>query len=61
MSQVYNPEVGLIEEIERLAREARDVRRRIEQAGSPADQQVLQQQLTEIEESIQALQTRLPH
>jgi hypothetical protein len=61
MSQVYNPEAGLIQEIERLALEARDVHRRIDQAGSAADQQVLKQQLHEIEESIRTLQTRLPH
>ena len=61
MSQVYNPEAGLTAEIERLALEARDVRRRIDQAKSPADTQVLNRQLLEIEESITALQTRLPH
>jgi hypothetical protein len=60
MSQVYNTEVGLIEEIERLAREARDVRGRVEHARTPADRRVLNRQLVEIEERVQVLQARLP-
>ncbi len=61
MSQVYNPEAGLIEEIERLAIEARDIRRRIEHARGAGDKRVMNRQLQELEEEIRVLQTRLPH
>lgn len=61
MSQVYNPEAGLIEEIERLALEARDIRRRIESARTPQDRKVMNKQLQELEDEITNLQTRLPH
>ena len=61
MSQVYNPESAIIEEIERLALEARDVRRRIESARTPQDRKVMNRQLAELEEQISNLQNRLPH
>ena len=61
MSQVYNPEAGLIEEIERLAIEARDMRRRVGQARHADDKRVMGRQLHELEEEIRVLQTRLPH
>ena len=61
MSQVYNPESGVIEEIERLAIEARDLRRRVERASNPDDKRVMGQQVREMEEQIRALQERLPH
>ena len=61
MSQVYNPEAELMEDIERLAREARDIRQRVEWARTPQDKKVLNRQLQEIEEQITALQSRLPH
>jgi hypothetical protein len=59
MSQVYNPEAGFIAEIERLALEARDIRRRIESAHTPQDRRVMNRQLQEIEDRICHLQTRL--
>ncbi len=61
MSQVYNPEAELMQDIERLALEARDIRRRIESARTPQDRRVLNRQLHEIEEQITILQDRLPH
>ena len=61
MSQVYNPEAGLIEEIERLALEAKDFRRRIQYARHADDVRVMGQQLAEIERMIHVYQTRLPH
>lgn len=61
MSQVYNPEAALIEDIERLALEARDIRRRIESARTPQDRKVMNRQLQELEEQIRHLQSRLPH
>ena len=61
MSQVYNPEAGLIEVIERLALEARDIRRRMGNTRSEDDRRVMTQQIDEVEEEIRVLQTRLPH
>ena len=61
MSQVYNPEAGVIEEIERLAIEARDLRRREERAINPDDKRVMGRQVRELEEQIRVLQERLPH
>lgn len=61
MSQVYNPESGVIEEIERLAIEARDLRRRVERATNPDDKRVMGRQLVDKQEQIQMLQERLPH
>lgn len=61
MSQVYNPESEILESIERLSLEARDIRRRIEHARTPADRRVLNRQLQEIEEQVRSLQARLPN
>ncbi len=60
MSQVYNPESDLIEQIERLELEARDVLRKIEHSHSAQDKRVLNKQLHELEEQIKHLQARLP-
>jgi hypothetical protein len=60
MSQVYNPEADLMEEIERLEFNAREIRRRIEHARTPADKRVLNRQLQEIHDEIVHLQARLP-
>ena len=61
MSQVYNPEAGVIEEIERLANEARDLRRRVDRASNPDDKRVMSRQLQDKQDQIQMLQERLPH
>jgi hypothetical protein len=61
VSQVYNPESEILESIERLSLEARDIRRRIEHARTPADRRVLNRQLQEIEEQVRSLQARLPN
>lgn len=61
MSQVYNPEVEQIAEIERLELEARDARRRIEHVVNIADKRVLNRQLRELEEQVRFLQARLPY
>ncbi len=60
MSAVYNPEAETMAEIERLELEARDIRRRIEQAHKNEDKRVLGRQLKEIEEQIESLKKRLP-
>jgi predicted RNase H-like nuclease (RuvC/YqgF family) len=60
MSSVYNPESDLMAEIERLERESRDVRRRIEHARSEEDKRVLNRQLEELKQQIERLQARLP-
>ena len=61
MSQVYNPESDLMEEIERLELEARDLRRKIEHLINEQDKRVMNRQLNELEEQISRLQSRLPH
>ena len=60
MSSVYNPESELMAEIERLELETRDIRRRIEHARSEEDKRVLNRQLDELKQQIEALQIRLP-
>jgi predicted nuclease with TOPRIM domain len=61
MSQVYNPESDLMEEIERLELEARDLRRKIEHLVNEQDRRVMNRQLQELEEQVSRLQSRLPH
>ena len=60
MSQVYNPEVEVMAEIERLELEARDTRRRVERARDAEDKRVLNRLLKEVEDQIRYLRTRLP-
>ncbi len=60
MSTVYNPESEIIAQIERLELEAREVRKRIDQAAQKEDRRVLNQQLKELEEQIDLLRARLP-
>ena len=60
MSSVYNPEAVVMAEIERLELESRDVRRRVEHARSEEDKRVLNRQLAELKQQIEALQARLP-
>ncbi len=59
MSQVYNPEAYVMAEIERLALEARNIRRRIDSAHTVQDRRVMNRQLLEIEQEIGQLQSRL--
>ena len=61
MSQVYNPESDLMEQIERLELEARDLRRKIEHLVNEQDRRVMNRQLQELEEQVSRLQSRLPH
>jgi hypothetical protein len=60
MSAVYNPEADTMAAIERLEREARDMRRRLEWANNDEDRRVVTKQLTEIESDITRLQAQLP-
>jgi len=60
MSQVYNPEVEVMAEIERLELEARTIRRSIEHAHNAEDKRVLNRQLSELKEQIEHLRSRLP-
>jgi hypothetical protein len=60
MSAVYNPESEIIAEIERLELESRDIRRRVEHAHGAADKRVLNHQLEELKQQIEALRKRLP-
>lgn len=60
MSSVYNPESETIAEIERLELEARDIRRRLEQAKSEEDRSVLNRQHEELKNQVELLKARLP-
>jgi hypothetical protein len=60
MSTVYNPEADKVAEIERLELEARDLRRRMQQARTDDDKRVLGRQLKEIEQQIDILRAGLP-
>jgi hypothetical protein len=60
MSSVYNPEADVIEEIERLERDARDTRRRVEHVRLEVDKRVLNRQLQEMKDKIGFLRQRLP-
>jgi hypothetical protein len=60
MSTVYNPESQIMEEIERLECEAREVRRKLEHVRNEEDKRVLNRQLREIGEQVSLLQARLP-
>jgi uncharacterized protein (UPF0335 family) len=60
MSTVYNPEAQIIEEIERLELEARNIRRKIEHVSNESDKRVMNRQLKELSEVITLLQARLP-
>lgn len=60
MSSVYNPEADVMAEIERLELEARDIRRRVEHTRNEQDKQVLNRQLTEVEQQVENLRKRLP-
>jgi predicted nuclease with TOPRIM domain len=60
MSSVYNPETETIAQIERLELEAREVRRKVEQARSETDRHVLERQLRELEDEVERLRARLP-
>lgn len=52
-------ETEVVAQIERLALEARSIRRRIEHAQTPADKRVLNRQLAEIDDRILRLRTTL--
>jgi hypothetical protein len=60
MSTVYNPEAQIMEEIERLELEARNIRRKIEHVTNENDKRVMNRQLKELDEQITLLQARLP-
>ena len=60
MSTVYNPESQIIEEIERLESEARNIRRKIEHVSNESDKRVMNRQLKELSEEITLLQARIP-
>jgi hypothetical protein len=59
MSAVYNPEAETVAEMERLELEAKDLRRRIENARHEEDRRVLRRQLNEVKEEFALLQERL--
>lgn len=60
MSTIYNPEADVMAEIERLEIEARELRRKVEHAKGEEDKRVLNRQMIETQQRIDALRTRLP-
>jgi hypothetical protein len=60
MSTIYNPESEIIARIETLELEARQIRRRLNNAHLEADRRVLERQLKETEQQIEVLRQRLP-
>ncbi len=60
MSMVYNPEADVIAQIEKLERDARDIRRKVEHVRNEEDKRVLNRQLREIKDQIIFLRMRLP-
>jgi hypothetical protein len=60
MSTIYDPEADIMAEIERLELEARDIRRRIDNAKSEIDRRVLNKQLGETEGQVELLKAKLP-
>ncbi len=60
MSSVYNPEADLMQAIEKLELEAREVRQRLEHAHSEEDKRVLTRQLAELEQQVEFLRKKLP-
>ncbi len=56
---MFNPEADIIARIESLELQVRSINRRIEHAPTPADKQVLNQQLGELTTEITRLKERL--
>lgn len=57
---INNPEADVIAQIERLELEDRELRQHMEQARTPIDRDVIQRQIDEIRQQIEALRKRLP-
>ena len=59
MSVVYNPEADSIARIEALELEARELRRKVEQAHRESDKKVLSKQLDELKDEISFLKAKV--
>ena len=59
MSVVYNPEAEIMGRIEALELESRELRRKVEHARGEQDKKVLNQQIEELRNEIQFLQSKL--
>ncbi len=59
MSEVYNPETVEFEQMEALAVEARQLRQKRAEAHNAAERAVLDRQLREVEDQVEALRRRL--
>ena len=60
MSRINYPEIEVESEIEWRELEARDVRRRLEQAVNAEDRRVLARQLKELEDQVEERRRQLP-
>ncbi len=59
MSEEYNPQASLIEEIERLEVDLKELLRKRDEAGDPETRRVLQEQIDERKTQLKNLQSRL--
>ncbi len=59
MSEAYNPETALYEQLEALTVEARQIKQKLAEATGESDREVLERQLLETEHRIETLKRRL--
>jgi len=59
MSEEYNPQAQIIEEIERIEVELKELIRKRDSIEDPAEKNILQQQIDELEAKVKHLQRRL--
>jgi len=59
MSEEYNPEVHVIEELERLEVELKEVVRQRDAATNPKDRRVLDEQVKEFQTQLEHLRAKL--
>jgi len=59
MSEAYNPETSLYEQLESLTVEARQIKQKLDQATGESDRHILERQLLETEHKIESLKRRL--
>lgn len=59
MSEAYNPETKLYQQLESLELEARELVRKRDEAATGDDRSILERQLKEIEKQVESLKRKL--
>lgn len=59
MSEVYNPETLLFEQLESLTVQARQFKLKLDVAQHPSDRRIIERQLRDVERQIELLKRRL--